>query len=444
MPHSGYHRIVGFDRPFFEGWYFRVTLPEARDNLSLIYHGFDPDAKSSPRRAAGAQVCAPGGGYLFRESPNVDAFDAHPRHLALRMPMEPGSRAASGDARSPPSGSSPEEEFFEVFDAGARHRGYLTRDARMDDPDVWPPGKRVDATRWDFTARPVAGFGGSSPARSRSLAGWLAALPVFEPHYQILTAHGLATGWIERDGERIAFRDAPYYAEKNWGGAGFPRKWFWAQCNAFPSLPGLTVTATGGDRGVVILPNAREEVAGIFVHLPDGRFFSFAPAGDAAGKASVTWEVSPWGSWRARAKTATHEVEIVAFVAPSDLVPGHTTVLRAPADDDVTGMRPLCRECFRGTMRVSLWERAGGYFRGWGPGGDDPDAAFERGRCLLDGVESDVAAVEVGGGPWETDWVGAAEMKEPLGTLAAADVDPRAVEMFFEPVFGEGWVPGGL
>jgi methyltransferase-like protein 6/tocopherol cyclase len=95
-------------------------------------------------------------------------------------------------------------------------------------------------------------------------------------------------------------------------------------------------------------------------------------------------------------------------------------------------------------MRVSLWERAGGYFRGWGPGGDDPDAAFERGRCLLDGVESDVAAVEVGGGPWETDWVGAAEMKEPLGTLAAADVDPRAVEMFFEPVFGEGWVPGGL
>jgi hypothetical protein len=35
-------------------------------------------------------------------------------------------------------------------------------------------------------------------------------------------------------------------------------------------------------------------------------------------------------------------------------------------------------------------------------------------------------------------------MKEPLGTLAAADVDPRAVETFFEPIIGEGWVPGGL
>ena len=53
VPHSGYHRTVGARRPFFEGWYFRVTLPEARDNLSLIYHVYDPDLRDSPRRAAG-------------------------------------------------------------------------------------------------------------------------------------------------------------------------------------------------------------------------------------------------------------------------------------------------------------------------------------------------------------------------------------------------------
>ena len=40
--HAGYHRIEGFPRPFFEGWYFRVTLPTTRDNLSLIYHVYDP------------------------------------------------------------------------------------------------------------------------------------------------------------------------------------------------------------------------------------------------------------------------------------------------------------------------------------------------------------------------------------------------------------------
>jgi len=34
------------------------------------------------------------------------------------------------------------------------------------------------------------------------------------------------SGWIEWDGERIEFENAPSYSEKNWGG-GFPRKWFW-------------------------------------------------------------------------------------------------------------------------------------------------------------------------------------------------------------------------
>ena len=45
-------------------------------------------------------------------------------------------------------------------------------------------------------------------------------------------AHGLASGWIEWGGQRYEFKDAPSYAEKNWGG-GFPKKWFWVQCNSW-------------------------------------------------------------------------------------------------------------------------------------------------------------------------------------------------------------------
>jgi hypothetical protein len=36
----------------------------------------------------------------------------------------------------------------------------------------------------------------------------------------------LFSGWIEWDGERYEFENAPSYSEKNWGG-GFPRKWYW-------------------------------------------------------------------------------------------------------------------------------------------------------------------------------------------------------------------------
>jgi len=41
------------------------------------------------------------------------------------------------------------------------------------------------------------------------------------------------------------FNDAPFYGEKNWGGA-FPTKWFWTQCNSFDQYPDLAFTSGGG------------------------------------------------------------------------------------------------------------------------------------------------------------------------------------------------------
>jgi len=47
----------------------------------------------------------------------------------------------------------------------------------------------------------------------QSTAGWLSFLPIFEPGWQILMAHGLATGWIEWNG-KTQFTNAPAYSEK--------------------------------------------------------------------------------------------------------------------------------------------------------------------------------------------------------------------------------------
>lgn len=445
VPHSGYHRTVGARRPFFEGWYFRVTLPEERDNLSLIYHVYDPDLRDSPRRAAGAQVCTPGGGYLFRESGDVDAFAAAPHALVLRMPMGRSDAANEADETDEET-----DTFFEVLADGRRHRGRLVASTTREDESIWPSAKRVETVAWDFSVSVQAGFGArgegtgeTSKQKHASTAGWMSALPVFEPHYQILMAHGLATGHVTVDGTRTEFADAPAYAEKNWGGAGFPSKWFWTQCNAFPSAPGVSVTATGANRGVVLLPGMREEVAGIFIHVPAGTgsnpseegetsdaeskttaLYRFLPirAGDEE-PAEITWSVAPWGSWRVSAKTSTHECVVSCCIDPADAQPGDTTVLRAPVDDHRRGVEPSCRESFRGRMTVSLWERKG---NGWGSGA--------RGRAVLNAVVSDVAAVEVGGGPWDDTWEGTAEMREPLSTLAGANVDVHAVAEFFAPL----------
>ena len=40
-PHSGYH-WDGSDRRFFEGWYFRITLPKHRQTFAFMYSIEDP------------------------------------------------------------------------------------------------------------------------------------------------------------------------------------------------------------------------------------------------------------------------------------------------------------------------------------------------------------------------------------------------------------------
>ena len=438
-PHSGYHRLVGCPRPFFEGWYFRISLPETRENISLVYHVYDPDLPNSARRAAGAQVCAPGGKYIFRESPGVDAFEADAHDLALSMrgfgpdhetveddddddayelPRDGRHDRGATNEPEPPG----EREFFDVLRGGTRHRGRLVRGAEVNDPTVWPPETCAQTVAWDIAVRPVVGYGGDDDGSTQlSTAGWLSSLPVFEPHYQITMAHGLASGWIETDGARVTFEAAPAYSEKNWGGAGFPSKWFWVQCNAFPDRPGLSVTATGGNRGVVILPGVREEVAAVLVHDPGagavrGGFYPFVPAaGEGTDAAEVTWDVSPWGSWSVTAKTSTHEVRVICSVDSSDA----GTVLRAPRDDSNAGMAPLCRESFKGRATVWMWEL-------------DPRTRA-RSRAVLDGVVSEAAAVETGGGPWYAPWKGRAEMREPLGSLAGLQVPVEDVARMLRP-----------
>lgn len=51
----------------------------------------------------------------------------------------------------------------------------------------------VKTARWEYSTRPVYGWGDVG-SKQKSTAGWLAAFPVFEPHWQICMAGGLSTG----------------------------------------------------------------------------------------------------------------------------------------------------------------------------------------------------------------------------------------------------------
>ena len=148
----------------------------------------------------------------------------------------------------------------------------------------------------------------------------------------------------------------------------------------------------GGVRDLPLLGRS-EDVALIGVTWR-GSFIELVP-----WNGSVSWDVSPWGSWRVRGCSASHEVEVVASCAPGD-----GTALRAPTA--TRGLAAACRDTFAGQLTLALWERR-------------PDG----GRSLLLTARSTQAALEVGGGPWFAPWVATAAMTQPLRSMAAMPLD---------------------
>lgn len=51
----------------------------------------------------------------------------------------------------------------------------------------------VKSARWEYSTRPVYGWGDVG-SKQKATAGWLAAFPVFEPHWQVCMAGGLSSG----------------------------------------------------------------------------------------------------------------------------------------------------------------------------------------------------------------------------------------------------------
>ena len=377
-PHSGYH-WTGTRRRFFEGWYFRVTLPEVGHSFAFMYSMEDPGG-GQPHSGGAAQILGPQDRYLCRTFPNPQLFWAWKEGLGLghwRYPIGPASTDLpppdpSIPSPRPPVPPSPPHSLTPPqfllpgeFDRQIQEGYQVT--ATWHQGQLYDPSSG-DTVRWQYATEPVYGWGNPTQAQ-QSTAGWLSQLQIFEPGWQVLMAHGLSTGWIEWQGQRYDFTQAPAYSEKNWGGS-FPQKWFWLHCNAFDQ-PDLSLTAGGGRRRVI---SWMEEVAMIGIHH-QGQFYEFVP-----WNATVRWHIAPWGSWRLRAERPDYVVELS----------GHTdhpgTPLRAPTQ---SGLTFRCQETAQGHLSLTLWRKHGHTL------------------TLLIAAQSTLASLETGGGPWDEDWISA-------------------------------------
>jgi tocopherol cyclase len=306
-----------------------------------------------PYSGGSAQILAPQDEYLCRTFPDVQQFWAWPQALGLGHWRK---KAAQIPNTQSPGFLDPDEfdrQIQEGYQATATwHQGKLA------DPGL---GIKV---RWRYTIQPLYGWGNvQSP--QQSTAGWLSQFQIFEPGWQILMAHGLASGWIEWNNRRYTFQDAPAYGEKNWGGA-FPQKWFWLNCNAFAGESDLALTAGGGRRGVLWW---QEAVAMVGIHYR-GKFYEFVP-----WNAEVRWDIHPWGYWWMQAENADYRVELTGTTQR----PG--VALRAPTEQ---GLAFCCQDTMNGNVTLTLRER-------WSD------------RLILQ-TSSHLCGLEIGGGPWTEPW----------------------------------------
>ncbi len=349
-PHSGYH-WDGSSRRFFEGWYYRVTLSDIGQTFAFMYSIEDPIG-NKPHSGGAAQILGIDDEYLWRTFPDVKRFFASSQQLEF-------GHWGKTDLSNQPQCLIPAE-----FDRHVQE-GYQAS-ATLNQGIIKDPGGK-GTCRWQYEIKPVYGWASDNNPQ-QSTAGWLSSLQIFEPGWQILMAHGLATGWIEWRGKRYEFTNALAYGEKNWGGA-FPQKWFWLNCNSFDDEPDLALTAGGGRRGVLWW---MESVAMIGLHYK-GKFYEFVP-----WNSKVSWNIEPWGKWQMQAVNSQFEITLTGT---TDL-PG--TPLRAPTEN---GLMFVCKDTMRGQLSLELRSRHQGK------------------SSLILAAHSSLCGLETGGGNWEGSWL---------------------------------------
>jgi tocopherol cyclase len=348
-PHSGFH-WDGQQYPFFEGWYYRLTIPPDRiadgQTIAFMYSFQAPvSGLSSGKKQFGGctvQVLGPEEQYFCRSLPNLSRFWASKDKLEHGYSDDRTNRSIS--------------ESYKVTTNS--HEG-----------EFWNPSSS-QIIRWSYTVETIYGWG-TPKYPQQSTAGWLSQFQIFEPGWQILMAHGFATGWFEKvdrlgNHNRLNFERVPTYAEKNWGGA-FPKQWFWIQCNAFESRPDLALTCGGGIRKVL---GWQESVGMVGIHY-QGQFYEFVP-----WNSKISWQVKPWGSWQIWSEQQDYAIELIGKTSEAGVM------VRVP---NASGLEFFCRDTTSGNLQVNFWKIQG------------------KSKKLIFTANSNQAGLEIGG-DWTEAW----------------------------------------
>ncbi|AFY69362.1 tocopherol cyclase [Thalassoporum mexicanum PCC 7367] len=412
VPHSGYHWHGGSDR-FFEGWYFRVTLPQARQSFVFMYAIDDPQGHT-PYSGGSAQVLGIDEQLIWRTLPNTGDFRADYDACWLEhwgagdQGYRVSDRHNQGMLKDPATGKfcTWDYEITTISTWGSftnltNSTNGVAKSGRSSEPEapidpgissnlansprhnqqnrqINEPRSRLNTEPLDRNAK-IYRQGQATPRQTktsqkpkekpRAVMGILSYLSVFEPGWQILQSHAIASGQINWCGDVYKFTNAPAYSEKNWGRT-FPDKWFWLQCNSFASHPTLSITAAGGRREFVGQPT---NVAMVSIHYQN-QFWAFLPE-----DSQIYCQVKPWGEWHIYAHknkiNADRSLTWVQVIGWCDR-PGNQVLVPT-----ATGLKLLSTDTLNGQIQLNL---------------SSPGLQLR--------ASDNQAALEIGGDPWPEPW----------------------------------------
>lgn len=329
---------------FFEGWYLRLT---------------GPDALSVGALAASWRDQAPGSGesYLamFVQRPGAQRLEVRDAVLSARPVTSSGGTPASAHDGSDPDPAAP-----------ATFRWELGEDTVVTERSMTialPDGSRFAATLgapvfWN-PADPSAGPEGA----------WLNS-PRLQGHWFVhSTASPVQWSLSYPDGRAQSGRGLAHF-EKNWG-ASFPRRWIWAQ--GVDSHTGTSFVIAGGDNP--LFPGMPGGAWMLGVRSPLGAW-DYATA--RAGQELSVWSDPCRATVTVRADGPDGRVEMTV-AAPRESF----GTLKAPR---AGGFEPSSEMSFQGDAELRLTTRSGGG-EGAASGYTIPASALEFGgswRCAKD------------------------------------------------------------
>ena len=296
---------------FFEGWYLRLTAPEALSVGALAASWHDRALDRNESYLA-----------LFVQQPGASRLEVHDALLSTKPSISSGG--ASGGAVSSPS--SPASFRWELGDDTVVTERSMTI--------AFPDGARFAATLgapvfWN-PADPSEGPEGAWLHSSWLRSHWFISSTASTVQWSLTSADGRA-----KSGSGLA------HFEKNWG-ASFPRRWVWAQ--GIDPVTGTSFVLAGGDNPLVPLMPGGAWMLG--VRSPLGAW-DFATA--RGGQELSVWHDGCGGTITFRAESHEGLVEI-SVAAPRDSFGS----IKAPR---AGGFQPLSEMSFLGEAVLRLTAR---------------------------------------------------------------------------------------